>query len=43
MGQLKSSRRLSRKLISEVLLCSSEIELVDQVKFAFLALLELAD
>jgi len=39
----KRSIRLSSKFVSEVLLCLSEIELVDHVKFASLALFELAD
>ena len=39
----KRSIRLSSKFVSEVLLCLSEIELVDQVIFASAALLELAD
>ena len=39
----KRSIRLSSKFVSEVLLCLSEIELVDHVKFASSALFELAD
>jgi len=39
----KSAGRLSSKFVSEVLLCFSEIELVDQKEFASVALLELAD
>jgi hypothetical protein len=39
----KSAGRLSSKFVSEVLLCFSEIELVDQEEFASVALLELAD
>ena len=39
----KSSIRLSSKFVGEVLLCFSEIELVDHEKFASAALLELAD
>ena len=39
----KSLIRLNSKFVSEVLLCSSKIKLVDQVVFACAALLELAD
>jgi N-6 DNA Methylase len=39
----KSSLGLSRKFVSEVLLCFGEIELVDQVIFSCAALLEFAD
>jgi hypothetical protein len=39
----KSSVRLSSKFVSQVLLCLSEIELVDEIIFASSALLELAD
>jgi hypothetical protein len=39
----KSSIRLSSKFVSEVLLSLSQIELVDHVKLAPSALLELAD
>jgi hypothetical protein len=35
--------RLSSKFVSEVLLCLSEIELVDEIIFASPALLKLAD
>jgi len=39
----KSAGRLRSKFVSEVLLCFSEIELVNQEEFVSVALLELAD
>jgi hypothetical protein len=38
-----SAGRLRSKFVSEVLLCFSEIELVNQEEFVSVALLELAD
>ena len=40
---ISSAGRLRSKFVSEVLLCFSEIELVNQEEFVSVALLELAD